>query len=312
MLLCFTKTSVFYYLITINFLIPMKKFLINNFLCLTILLIASTNLYAAGLMITPSRVELKGDVRSQEVKLINKSNETITYKVDLQHLRMNEKGEYQEISAEESNVKEKFADDLLRFSPKKITLKPNEVQTIRLAVNKGDKSPDGEYRSHLLFREEPSADFKQTNNVEADTTTDKKSGKISIVLKPLFGISIPVIVNKGNVVAKSSIGNIAVRSDEKNKSKKYVSVELKRSGEASLYGNVLVTFKPNKTGKEYNVGSLNAVSVFSPYEKRTVMVDLDLPKGVALSNGSLDVKYVSRAENSTENKILSRGSLAIN
>ncbi len=285
------------------------KNLINKFLFLAVLL-ASGNLYAGGLMVTPSRLEFKDKVESQEVKLINKSNETVTYRVALQHLRMTEKGEYVEIAETESNPKEKFADDLLRFSPRKITLKPNEVQTIRLALKKGDTSPDGEYRSHLLFREEPAADFKQANNVEADSKKDDK--KISIILKPLFGISIPVIVNKGNVTATASVDNLAVKTDEKDKTKKVLSVDIKRSGDASLYGNVLVKFKSNATGKEYNAGSLNAVSVFAPYAKRNVLVNLDLPKTVALSDGTLSVKYVARAEDAkADSKIFAQGALAV-
>ncbi len=269
----------------------------------------ATNVFAGGLMVTPSRLEFKDKITSQEVKLINKSDETVTYRISLQHLRMNENGEYKEIAAEDTNVKEKFADDLLRFSPRKITLKPNEVQTIRIALKKSDTIENGEYRSHILFREEPSADFKQANNVEGAAKKDDK--KISVVLKPLFGISIPVIVSKGDVKAISSIENLAVKTDPKDKSKKSLSVDLKRSGDASLFGNILVSFKQNKTGKEYDVGSLNAVSVFFPYEKRNASVNLELPKDVNLSDGVLNVKYVTRAEDSNAKKILSQASLAI-
>lgn len=281
--------------------------LISKILFVSALLVSQT-LHASGLMVTPSRLEFKGKTESQEVKLINKSNETVTYRVTLQHLRMNEKGEYQEID-ETKKFDEKFADNLLRFSPRKITLKPNEVQTIRIALNKADTSGNGEYRSHLLFREEPAADFKQANNVEPSKAKDDK--KISIVLKPLFGISIPVIVNKGEVSATGTLDNLAVKSDDKDKSKKFLSIDVQRSGDASLYGNFVVKFK-DAAGKEHDAGILNAVSVFAPYAKRNVMIPLNLPKGVNLANGSLSVKYLTKSDNAKEDKqVIAQGMLAV-
>ncbi|MFT6332099.1 MAG: P pilus assembly chaperone PapD, partial [Lentimonas sp.] len=105
----------------------MKSFLIKKFSPFLISLIIATNSYASGLMVTPSRVELDEKNSTKEVKLINKSKETIIYRVSLQHLRMKSNGEYVEITPEEeASAPEKFADSLLRFSPRKITLKPNE------------------------------------------------------------------------------------------------------------------------------------------------------------------------------------------
>ena len=290
----------------------MKKFLINKLLLAAFVLMTTGKLYAGGLMVTPSRLEFKGNTTSQEVKLINKNDQPVTYRISLQHLRMDENGNYKEIAENETNVQEKFADDLLRFSPRKITLKANEVQTIRVAIKKDASLADGEYRSHLLFREEPAADFKQANNVEA-ATAKKDDKTISVVLKPLFGISIPVIVNNGKSEANSAIENLAIKSDEKDKNKKLVAFDLTRSGNASLYGNVSVTFKQNKTGKEHDVGALNSLSVFYPYPKRNVTVALNLPKDIKLTDGVLSVKYSARNDDGkSDKKVFSKSSLTLN
>lgn len=293
----------------------MKKFLINKFLFAAIFLATIGQSYAdiGGLMVTPNRLEFKDNVESQEVKLINKRDEAVTYRVSLQHLRMDEKGAYTEIPQTETNSPEKFADDLLRYSPRRVTLQPNEVQTIRVMVKKPADLAVGEYRAHFLFREEPAADFKPDNNVEAKNKK-KNDNKISVVLKPLFGISIPVIVVNGDAKAESNIENLAIKSDEKEH-KKLLSLDLVRNGNASIYGNVLVTFKSNKTGKEYDAGVLNSVAVFYPYPKRNLLINLNLPSGVKLSDGVLTAKYVAKPNDSDwidSKKVLSQNSQKIN
>jgi hypothetical protein len=288
----------------------MKKTLMTKFLFLATLLAMISNSYAGGLMVTPSRLVFDKDNKNLEVKLINKSDKTVTYRVNLQHLRMNEDGSYTEILTNETDVKEKFADDLLRFSPRKVVLKPNEVQTIRIATRYSNSDPDGEYRSHLLLREEPSADFKQANDVEA-TAKKGDDKKISIVLRPLFGISIPIIVKKGDLSASGRIENVKVQTDTKDTKKKYLSLDVLRNGDSSLYGDILIGFKDNKTGKKYDIGTLSGVAVFSPYPKRTIKISLDIPKGVELRDGQIDVRYVDKTQDGKTSKIISKSMLDI-
>ncbi len=291
----------------------MKKSLINKLLLPLFLITTTSQLHAAGgLMVTPNRLDFKDNTSGQEVKLINKSNEPVTYRVSIQHLRMEENGTYKEISETETNPPEKFADNLLRFSPRRVTLQPNEVQTVRIVMKKPADLAVGEYRSHFLFREEPSADFKVSNDVEAKSNV--KGNKISVILKPLFGISIPVLVVHGDVQAKSGIENLVVKTEAKT-NKKLLSVDLTRDGNASLYGNVLVTFKANKDNKEYDIGVLNSIAVFSPYPKRRVSINLNLPSGVKLSDGVITVKYITKPNDSDwidRKKVLSQASLMIN
>jgi hypothetical protein len=288
----------------------MKKF---QFLLSVFLFAATSPLYAAGgLMVTPNRLDFKDNVDSQEVKLINKSEEPVTYRVSLQHLRMDEKGNYKEILVTETDAPEKFADDLLRYSPRRVTLQPNEVQTIRVMVKKPADLPAGEYRSHFLFREEPAPDLKPDGNVEAPTK--KKDGKISVTLKPLFGISIPALVSNGDVKGESAIENMVIKTDEKEH-RKLLSLDITRAGNGSVYGNILVTFKSNKTSKEYDIGVLNSVAVFYPYAKRNVLINLNIPKDIKLSDGVLNAQYIAKPSDSDwfdTKKVLSQNSLIIN
>ena len=194
-------------------------------------------------------------------------------------------GAYEEIEkGKEGN--EKFADEMVRFSPKQVTLKPGETQTVRLMLKKSDNAKNGEYRSHLLFREEAPAEFG--TNVENKGKNDKK---ISVVLKPLFGISIPVLVKNGQVTANAAIKNLVLKTDDKNND--VLAVELSRNGNGSTYGNVTVTLSPKNSDKKYDIGTVNNVAIFYPNDSRKINVPLTLPKNVKLEDGLINVVYQS-------------------
>jgi P pilus assembly chaperone PapD len=249
---------------------------------LSTLLISKAAL-AGNLMVSPSRVELNNKQLTQEVQLVNKGSETSTYRISFQHLRMTENGTYEEIQKGKEG-KEKFADNLVRFSPKQVTLKPGEIQTVRLMFKRSSNIDPGEYRSHLLLKEEAPADFGA--NVEKN---EKNTKQISVVLKPLFGISIPVIVRSGAVTANASIKNLAIKTDAKDN--QILSVELARTGNGSTYGNINVSLTPKNSDKKYDIGTVSNVAVFYPNENRKINVPLTLPKDVSLEDGVLNVSY---------------------
>jgi hypothetical protein len=275
---------------------------IKNIIVLTLGLVLSLMAfsrfaYAGGLMVVPSRVSIDEKNPSQEVKLINKGTEVTTYRVSFQHLRMNKNGAYEEIKEGSKDGQEQFADDLVQFSPKQVTLKPDETQTVRLMFKKPKDLADGEYRSHLLLKEEASADFGKN----VDEVTKKNSKKISVTLKPLFGASIPVVVTNGSVVSSVEI------KDAKIKDKK-ASFTLDRSGNASVYGDLLVTAVDKNTGKKQELGALNNVSVFYPYPNRNVVIDLNLPKEIKLANQMIEINYYGKNKElvTDKEKILAR------
>lgn len=281
----------------------MKKILIA-------LLVVFANIYSANaskLMITPTRIEFKGSERTSEVRLINRSDETTTYRISFQNLMMEESGSYKEIKPEDVKGDENFAHKLIRFSPRRFTLKPGEVQLVRFMVRKPKDLKIGEYRSHALFSEEASPDFG--NNIE---NQNKKSDNISVVLKPLFGISIPVIVTHGDVNAKVQITKAQIESDKRGK--QLISMKLERSGDASLYGDIIATLKPNNSNKEYEIGSINGISVFYPYDKRNAQMKVNIPSNVNLKDSVIDIKYYKKDSGSSshdKNQLLAQKQITV-
>ena len=52
---------------------------------------------------------------------------------------------------------ERIALDMIAFSPRRVTLPPNQPQVIRVGVRVPEGMPPGEYRAHMLFRAVPDA-----------------------------------------------------------------------------------------------------------------------------------------------------------
>ena len=130
----------------------------------------------AELMLYPTRIVIEGNQRSAQIQLINNGTESRTYRIGLVNRRMNETGSFIDIN--EPLPGELFADDMLRFSPRQVTLAPGTGQTVRVMVRKPSNLPAGEYRSHLLFSQQP--ETSGHNSVETRKDRNKGIGERSV------------------------------------------------------------------------------------------------------------------------------------
>ena len=232
------------------------------------------------LMVAPTRVLLKGRKRTETVNLVNRGSKTATYRITLKNQRMHADGSYEDITLPDQG--ERFADDMIRYSPRQVTLKPGEVQTVRLMVRKPLEFTEGEYRSHMLFQAVPP---KNTgDNIESSAAEE---GKLSVKLIPVFGVSIPVIVQHGTVRASAAMKHLKLKEQDGGK---LLVFDLLRDGNASLYGDVDVQYRTAK-GDTYILSQLRGVSVLHPYPKRSVAMRLTLPEDVKLDSGTLEITY---------------------
>jgi hypothetical protein len=242
------------------------------------------------LLVAPTRVVLEGRVRSAEVSLINIGTHPATYRISLSHLRMTENGELKEIETPEEGAP--FADGLIRYSPREIMLEPNVAQLVRMQLRLPPSLPDGEYRSHLLFRAVPPENVAPERSIE-NTGGEKPETGFSVRLTPIYGVSIPLIVRHGATSATASLGDAVYRPAQGDEPA-LLECKLKRSGNQSIYGNLMVTFVP-VSGPSRVVGVVNGVAVYTPNPFRSVRVPLQPPPGVVLAHGRLDLVF-SKAE----------------
>ncbi|MDT0676952.1 molecular chaperone [Autumnicola musiva] len=259
----------------------MKKFLLNLFTLslLFLLFCTGTISYAQGdLMIMPKRLVFDGSERSQEINLANTGSDTAVYAVSFVNYKMTENGNFEQVQEPEDG--QRFATNFLRYFPRRVSLAPNEAQTIRVQLTRTGDLENGEYRSHMYFRaveEQTALGEEQTEEAEG----------ISINIKTVFGISIPIIIREGQSNTRVELDNISLQSKDQDHT---LSMVINRSGNMSVYGNLKVEhIAPNGTTTE--VGLVKGISVYTPNQKRNFSFELQNTEAVDLNSGKLNISY---------------------
>ncbi len=234
--------------------------------------------------VSPTRVVFEGNARKAHVALINRGSETQTYRISWSRKRMTENGDFENIDTPRPG--EGFSDTMVRFSPRQVELPPGKPQTVRLLLRKPPNLETGEYRSYLTFTALPSA--------EKDGVEQLIKGRddISIQLRPVTSISIPIIVRHGKTEANASIDNLTLKKTDAGGKKLAMTLQLR--GNRSLHGDIVVEFHPD-SGEPLTVGRALGISVFPPGKQRRFELSLEAPEKIDLTSGQLQVRYLRPA-----------------
>ena len=255
-----------------------------------------SHLQAQGnLLINPIRVIFDGNKRIEELNLANIGKDSAIYQISFIQLRMKEDGNFEEITSPDSG--QRFAEPYLRFFPRKVKLGPNEAQVLKVQLSKTNGLAPGEYRSHLYFRAIPRYTAK---GEEEDTKS------ISVKITPVFGISIPMIIRIGETHASVNISNIAL--SELSDSSVNLNMRFNRTGNRSVYGNILVRYK-NAKGARINLAEADGVAVYTPNTSRYFKMNLKKLNGVDFHSGQIEIIYQSNLNGVLENLALAQYSL---
>jgi P pilus assembly chaperone PapD len=237
------------------------------------------------LTVSPTRVIFEGRDRSTQINLINRGSETATYRIEFMQYRMDENGQLVEI--QEPNELEKFADKLVRFSPRQVEIQPNQSQTVRLLLRKPKDLPAGEYRSHMLFYAVPP---EGAADIEKRAATDEEG--FSIAITPIFRVSIPVIVRHGELAAEFDISDVSLNTEEKP----MLSMRVERDGNRSVYGDLNVHYKATPSADPVLLSHYKDFVLYTSSNTRAVDVDLHIPDGMNLQGGEIQVDYSTSEE----------------
>lgn len=264
-------------------------------------LLSFDTLAIGQLMVSPTRVVFEGNERSKQVHLINNGTETGRFRISFVRKDMNGSGKIELIEDKRPGL---YADEMVRFSPRQVTLEPGQSQTVRLMLRKKRGTADGEYRSHMMFQALPDSTATDVNQL-----TSEKTEGVSIQMIPVVGISIPVIVRHGKLDVKVTLSDFEIEQSNTVKSRPVLSMNINRQGNESAYGDFRVNFTP-KGGTPIEIGQVNGVAVYTSTESRALKINLQVPEGVNLSNGELHVTYLLPGED-IKNGLIAESSLAI-
>jgi hypothetical protein len=236
------------------------------------------------LLIFPKRIVFENNTRSQTVNLTNTGKDTARYNISFVQIRMKEDGSMENITTPDPG--QSFADPYLRCFPRSVTLAPNESQTVKVQLIKTSELKQGEYRSHLYFRAEPTSKPLGENEKVKDSST------ISIKLTPVFGISMAAIIRVGENDTKVNISEAAL--DSQNGATPVLNLIFNRTGPMSVYGDVFVDHV-SKQGKVTRVGMVKGLAVYTPNKIRRFNLVLDKKAGVDYRSGKLKVVYTDQS-----------------
>ncbi len=226
------------------------------------------------LLVAPTRIILDGR-RGTEIILNNIGDDVATYRVSVELRRMKPDGGLEVVTT--PNVREAAAEAMILYAPRKVTLPPNQPQSIRINARAPQGLADGEYRVHLLFRAIP----------EPRAVTDPAPTKgVSFRLTPVYGVTIPVIVRLGNLQATAAIANVHKVVE---RGKPAIELDLSRAGDRSTFGEVRVT----KAGVDEPIAISNGIALYTEISQRKVTIPIDA-RFAAQASGQVKVEYIEK------------------
>lgn len=254
----------------------------RNFIFLTVLLTGLfINTYAAyaNIMISPFRLVFEDRTRSQVVYVINRSNETHTFRIEWFDTFADSNGQYvfEDKMTEEQKAQIKPAEKMIRFSPRQVVLAPGQRQAVRVAIRKPANLEPGEYRSHILFKQLAKPESSLAEPVEPDT--------MGIKLYLNLSVSIPIIVRHGDLSSGAKIVDAQMNEKYSSDEKDEFVLTLEREGEAetfaSTYGGIRI-YDANDTDRSTPLAQVNNIYVFPEQQSRTAkaLVEERIPSSI--------------------------------
>jgi hypothetical protein len=160
------------------------------------------------------------------------------------------------------------ASNMLRISPRQVTLAAGERQVIKLLARRSSKFSEAEYRSHLNFVVIPA---------ELSNEDDAPSDGVNMKLNLFMNYSIPVVLRNEQPQIDIQIKNTKLMVN--NEQNRYdMKVDFSRKGNTSYVGNISVYALERGSDNKSLVGQLNAINMFAEHNEYTrtiALVDYD-------------------------------------
>lgn len=242
---------------------------------------------AQGVSVTPLRVLFDGRVRSTTVFLSNRTSTANSYRIGLVNRRMMRDGNI--VPAEEEMPGEYFADELISFSPRRVTIAPHAAQTIRLLVRRprGEFPEDVEFRTHMSIRSiPPTPRLEDIENVERVIEEER----IAVQPKVTVETVIPILIRFGDPQAQIRITEPRFLLHDPELGYATLTVDLERSGERSVYGDIEVFHTP-VGGSEELIFVTRGLAVYAPLPVRTKRLRFRDVDPARLTSGTLRIRY---------------------
>ena len=231
---------------------------------------------ASAVRVSMKRIIFEGSTRSEVLTIINNTGETQTYRLGWRKYKMDERNSLKAVPEGQDDGSVLWADKMLRFAPRRVTIAPGSSQQIRLLLRRPADIQETEYRSHLWIVTETKPD-------RFDIETQNGDQNIKLAVQP--AISLPVFVRHGSLDAEASIDDAKLARSARGLK---VSFTLNRQGSSSIYGDFDFVCKDGN--KDVVLRQVRGISVYTEIDKRYMDFDIPLNDGQACSNVGIEYR----------------------
>lgn len=237
---------------------------------------------AYAIRISFKRIVFEGKKRSETLTIINNTAETQTYRLGWRRYRMDEKKSLELVKETDPPTDILWADTMIRFAPRRVTIPAGGSQQIRLLLRKPAELQEAEYRAHLWIVTEAKPEAFQKGGAG-------QSGKNNIRLAVQPAVSLPLFVRNGDLNVTVNISDVSLSKSADNLN---VSFAINREGNRSIYGDF--EFSCTAGGKDIIIHQVRGVSVYTDINRRLLdySILLDTPEKKTCDN----IKVIYRAD----------------
>lgn len=253
---------------------------------------------AANVTVTPQRVVLEGNLRSQKLTLLNTGDKVGEFRVNVEPVYINEAGRYEKII--NPNQEQLKTTRLFRVSPRKVLLKPGESQIVRVNSRKPSDLAKGEYMAALTIKP---TDIEDKNQ---DTSTKRAPTQSTVSVEMQVSVTLPLILRQGELDANISISEVAFAKDTNGQPA--LSVQLKRDGGRSI--NAYMEAHVEKNRNRQRIGKTWFV-MYPPQAEATGLIPINLPQQFDANGSNLIISVTERQAGIHDGKVLGRAIFAL-
>lgn len=219
---------------------------------------------SSSLLVTPTRVTFGARDRVEEVTLVNTSDVVRRYKLEWVQNRQDENNQYFRLSDSEIETFA-IASPFVRFSPRRVTLKPGESQKVKLLARRQANMEFPEYRSHLRFTALP-PDLTDANDDEENV-----SG-VQLKLNLLLSYTIPVVLRTEATNVQVKIDKIDFTAINANNKVAEATIYFSREGNTSAYGDATLYHRVSNNDDFEPVGYTKGINIFHEQKKARIVI----------------------------------------
>lgn len=244
---------------------------------------------AQAVRLSMKRIIFEGPKRSDIITLINNTAAEKTYRLGWRHFRMEEDRLLVKLEGQDDPKAEgmKWADQMIRYAPRRVTVPPGGSQQVRLLLRRPRDLAEGEYRSHLwIVTEAKAQDFAANPNDAA------ASHSFRLSMNP--AVTIPVFVRHGDLKAEAGIIGLTLSKDAEGLT--HAKFAITRSGGRSLYGDIRLICTGG--GGNYIASQIRGIAVYTEIGKRNFDMEYEVPAEQAAACRSVRVEYIAEKEDS--------------